>query len=161
MTSQKLVRCVACGKSIPSEDPFRELLNKPCPSCGQLIKAATSCVSCDIYILSQLPLNELVNNPCPFCGGSVAHSINLTVDMIHVGLKTKVKDPKLSRPTVETVGGESYSHKLKRWVKIRRIIDRLRNWYSETVTDPSSGEVIHRTEEPLSKHLGHGSAKKK
>ena len=161
MTPEKVVRCAGCNNDISSRDPFNELLNKPCPSCGRLIKTAVSCVSCDVYILSQTPLNELVNKPCPFCSGTVAHSINLSVDMIHVGLKTKVKDPNFSRPTVEQVGGESYSHKLGRWVRIRRVIDRVRNWYSETITDPSTGEVIHKCEEPLSKHTDHGSAKKK
>lgn len=31
------------------------------------------------------------------------------------------------------------------------------NWYSEKVTLRDTGEVIHRCEEPLDKHQGHGS----
>ncbi len=161
MTTRTIVRCANCNSDVLSKDPFVDLMDKPCPSCGKQILAVVNCASCEVTILSQQPLTQLVTKPCPFCGGAVTHSINLTVDMIHIGLRTKVKDPNLSRPTVETVGGESYSHKLKRWVKIRRVIDRVRNWYSETVTDPTSGEVIHKTEEPLGEHTGHGSAKKR
>jgi hypothetical protein len=42
-----------------------------------------------------------------------------------------------------------------------RVMDRNTDWYSETVTMRDTGEVIHRCEEPLSKHQGHGSAKPK
>jgi|TARA_B110001450_G_C17324859_1_gene360958 hypothetical protein len=31
--------------------------------------------------------------------------------------------------------------------------------YKEKVTDRETGEVIHHSEEPLSDHFGHGSAK--
>lgn len=79
---------------------------------------------------------------------------------IYEPTKIKVKGPD-SRATLEQDLGRRYSHKLGRFVKLRRIIDRVHNWYSETVTDPSSGEVIHYTEEPLEKHTGHGSAKEK
>jgi hypothetical protein len=38
--------------------------------------------------------------------------------------------------------------------------DRKNNRYTETVIDPDTGEIIHQADEPLSDHLGHGSAKK-
>jgi len=37
---------------------------------------------------------------------------------------------------------------------ILRIIDRARNWYSERVTDPETGKVIHETEEAAIKTSG-------
>ena len=42
-----------------------------------------------------------------------------------------------------------------------RSIDRDNNKYKEVVTDPETGKVVHHCEEFLSKHKGHGSAKKK
>jgi hypothetical protein len=46
------------------------------------------------------------------------------------------------------------------WNRLERIIDRVKDWYSEKVVDPDSGRIIHQCEEPLSEHKGHGSAKK-
>ncbi len=43
---------------------------------------------------------------------------------------------------------------------VERTYDRDRDRYSETVTLCETGEVIHKTDEPLSKHTGHGSAKR-
>lgn len=34
------------------------------------------------------------------------------------------------------------------------------NWYSETVKDKETGELLHHSEEPLDQHKLHGSAKK-
>ena len=44
---------------------------------------------------------------------------------------------------------------------MRRImrIDRENDQYQEVVTDPSTGEAVHRCEEPLSQHTGHGDAR--
>ncbi len=41
-----------------------------------------------------------------------------------------------------------------------RVIDRQNDRYFEKVTLYASGEVTHLCEEPLSKHRGHGAAKK-
>ena len=46
-------------------------------------------------------------------------------------------------------------------MRLERFLDRLRDLYKEKITNPTTGEVIHECEEPLSKHQGHGSAKPK
>ena len=33
------------------------------------------------------------------------------------------------------------------------------NWYSETVKDEETGELLHHCEEPVDQHTGHGTAK--
>jgi hypothetical protein len=33
------------------------------------------------------------------------------------------------------------------------------NWYSETVKDEETGELLHHCEEPFDEHTGHGTAK--
>jgi hypothetical protein len=43
---------------------------------------------------------------------------------------------------------------------IDRIIDREGNKYKEEITAPVTGEVIHRCDEALSDHKGHGDDKK-
>lgn len=47
------------------------------------------------------------------------------------------------------------------WRKVKRVFDRELDWYEEEVSDPETGEVLHRCAEPLSEHRGHGSDKKK
>ncbi len=40
-------------------------------------------------------------------------------------------------------------------------IDRRNDSYREIVKDKPTGKILHEREEPLSKHIGHGSAKYK
>ena len=47
-----------------------------------------------------------------------------------------------------------------RFMRKFRVVDREHDHYLETVVDPSTGQTIHHVDEPLSKHTGHGSAKK-
>jgi hypothetical protein len=44
-------------------------------------------------------------------------------------------------------------------MKLERLIDRAKNWYKEVVRDPETGEIIHKCEEPLREHRGHGTVK--
>jgi len=59
-----------------------------------------------------------------------------------------------------TIGADLF-RKIQKWIHLERVIDRENDYYKEVVRDPSTGEVIHHCEEPLSKHQGHGSAKKR
>ena len=45
-------------------------------------------------------------------------------------------------------------------IQKERLIDRKSDRYKELVKDLETGEVIHETDEPLSQHTGHGSAKR-
>jgi hypothetical protein len=73
----------------------------------------------------------------------------------------KAKRPGEKKPFVEAKNGPNHSHRLGKAVEHERLIDRDNDRYSERVTDYESGEIIHQADEPLSKHQGHGSAKKK
>lgn len=123
------------------------------------------CRQCGVILDEAHDLNEGLRKPCPNCGSvnrRLSHRFSMKgVATICVTQRTKVTDPNVKRPTSESLVGDSYSHKLGKWMRIRRVIDRVRNRYSETVIDPASGEVIHKIEEPLSKHTGHGSAKRR
>jgi hypothetical protein len=78
---------------------------------------------------------------------------------LHSKVNVKGKRPSMKRPFIEQTVGDDLHRKTGQWMKLHRVIDRLRNWYSEKVTDPASGEVVHSSEEPLSDHRGHGSDK--
>jgi hypothetical protein len=80
-----------------------------------------------------------------------------------MALDIKVKDPnKTGRGKTKIEGFQKYKSSQKApLVSHVRVIDRENNLYKEVVTNAETGEVIHACEEPLSKHIGHGSAKKK
>lgn len=61
----------------------------------------------------------------------------------------------------EVKTGDDFWQKGQKWMKKLRIIDWLNNRYFEEIKDPETGQVIHKTDEPLSSHQGHGSAKTK
>jgi len=97
--------------------------------------------------------------PCPSCD-SLSRHVNIAVSAtvaLHSKISLKGKRPGLKRPFIEQTFGDDLHRKSQRWMQFHRVIDRLRNWYSERVTDPESGEVIHSCEEPLTDHRGHGS----
>jgi hypothetical protein len=75
-----------------------------------------------------------------------------------------VKDPQLTgkdKFRIEQVAGDDLFRLTGKWHKLARVIDRENNRYFEEVIDPETGQVIHRCEEPLSEHRGHGSDKPK
>lgn len=77
------------------------------------------------------------------------------------GYEMKIKRAGEKKPFVESITKPSRSRKLGKHVHHERVIDRENDEYYEKVTDYESGEVIHEQREPLSMHIGHGSAKKK
>ena len=57
--------------------------------------------------------------------------------------------------------GDSYWRDGKKTVDRMWMVDRRNNFYKEDIRDKETGQVIHAVEEPLVKHVGHGSANKK
>jgi hypothetical protein len=100
--------------------------------------------------------------PCPHCG-STSRAFSVTLESkveFHSSLSYKAKRGGKGKPFIEGIRGESLFRKLKRWMRLERVIDREHDHYKEVVTDPETGEEIHRCEEPLSQHTGHGDDKK-
>jgi hypothetical protein len=109
--------------------------------------------------------NEPVRTPCPKCGATartIEASIHESV-RLYDGLGYQIKDPKRKgKSKIKSEGFTKYAKSQKAsLVKHSRNIDRENNLYSESVVNAETGEVIHSCEEPLKKHTGHGSAKKK
>lgn len=120
-----------------------------CGNCGRELDESPS-----------LPVSE--RTPCPDCGSTsrqFAIAINETLEL-HSKLGMKGRRPGMKRPFVEQVSGHDLHRQSGRWMVLIRVIDRLNNWYHEIVKDPETGDVLHESSEPLSRHKGHGSAKK-
>jgi len=121
------------------------------------------CAGCGVNLdeSPQLPPDE--RKPCPVCESKNRHispMINETSG-IHEALKLKGKHKNIKSPFIEIFSGEDFFYKLWKWVTKHRLIDRDQDKYYEEVTDPETGKIIHYTNEKLSTHTGHGSAKEK
>jgi hypothetical protein len=121
-----------------------------CTQCGELVDES---------------LADMMSSPCPICGGT-ARTVHLAIED-RVGLvdslrgkvkdQTRRSDEKLRR---DFFTGAELQRSTGKFVQKDRIIDRDEDRYFEKVIDPTSGEVIHHCDEPLSQHWGHGSAKR-
>lgn len=103
--------------------------------------------------------------PCPNCG-SLGR-------LVHVGVQAEAK----VLSSMKAEGVRAGLSRGKGWFKrvfagqalqrnrdnavvdVERVFDRIGDRYTETVTIQETGEVIHSTDEPLSRHKGHGSDK--
>jgi len=77
-----------------------------------------------------------------------------------VSLRYKARHGQGKEPHRKGVVKASWSHLLRRWLRLERTIDREADLYEETVYDPESDDVIHHQREPLSQHTNHGDAKR-
>ncbi len=87
--------------------------------------------------------------------------INVKEDIkVHGFVRLKDKTKGFKKSLRETSAGDDYHRKSKQWNLLDRVIDRQHDQYKEVIKN-KEGVVIHKCEEPLSNHRGHGSAKKK
>jgi len=123
----------------------------------------TTCAQCE-SVLNESPGTAPENRlPCPQCGATSRIYKVLIQDTIEVksSLSLKARHGTSGKPFLETKSGDSFFHKAQKWVHRVMRIDRDNDHYCETVVDPHTNELIHKCEEPLSKHQGRGNAKKK
>lgn len=104
--------------------------------------------------------------PCPNCG-STSRAFNKTIVSglrMFGSLLGRLKNPSLpsnKKLRWESFTGYEFSHSLQKMVHKVRMFDKDTDEYVERVTDIETGEVIHECVEPFTKHIGHGSAKRK
>lgn len=106
--------------------------------------------------------------PCPYCG-HIGRNINVNLSesggiSLTESMEGKLKNSaaKVKKHIVQEVHkGDSYWQDGKKNVERIIVVDRKENIYKEVVKDQETGQVIHSAAEPLGKHVGHGSAKKK
>lgn len=100
---------------------------------------------------------------CSNCGSKKKH-IELSLEDkigLHDQIGGKVKRPGSNKPTQEFKVGDDFHCKSGKWYYREMYIDRDKDQYKEIIKHKITGEIIHKCEEPLSEHRGHGSAKYK
>lgn len=126
------------------------------------VNMRSNCGECGAELEESPSLPAEERTPCPTCG-SITRAIQVSISesvMIREKLGMKGKHKGEKKPFIESVSGDDLHRKTGKWMKLTRMIDRDNNQYKEEVKDPETGDTIHRCEEPLSDHMGHGSAKK-
>ena len=91
-------------------------------------------------------------NVCPPTG-------TLKVTTFNAGIQQRQRNPNKANFGIEKKFGQDWSESLGRFVDYERIIDRQNDRYYERIVDPETGEVLREIDEPLSEHIGRGSAK--
>lgn len=125
------------------------------------VTSSTTCGECGTPLPESSNLSVETDPPCPTCG-SMTRAILVTFNetlVVHDKLAMKGKRAGIKEPYIESVSGDDLHRKTGKWMKLNRVIDRENDLYKEEVIDPDNGIVVHRCEEPLSAHKGHGSAK--
>lgn len=110
------------------------------------------CTNCGAEIDTSKDQLTGTRNPCP-CG-SLARTKNLTVsDSLNIDTRFSTTFRQRVMGVVKKIilSGDSFTKKTKTWAKRNYVVDKINNWYSETVTD-SDGKVIHHCSEPLDQH---------
>jgi len=101
--------------------------------------------------------------PCPKCGEREHRRVEIKVKdeaQFKSMLNVEHNVHGVQKPVRELRVGDSYWRDGEKWVYLERQIDRARDRYTKTITDPG-GTVIYEADEPLSQHRGHGSARGK
>ncbi len=122
-----------------------------------------TCSVCGAVVNEPPNLPEAERKQCPACG-SVSRAYNVLVtDSVtaHDGLRLKARHGPTGKPFLEAKVGEEVFRKNGKWVNRSVRVDRDRNEYSEIVEDKDTKEIVHQCDEPLSEHIGHGTARNK
>jgi predicted nucleic acid-binding Zn ribbon protein len=100
---------------------------------------------------------------CPSCGATIRKfGVELEEKAeFHDSVRLKLKDAKTRKTQVDQFSGDDLHKKSGKWMQKTRLLDHQKDEYKEVVTNPETGEEVHGCEEPLSKHTGHGTPKKK
>jgi hypothetical protein len=130
---------------------------------GQVAIAKPQCAGCGHDLDEDPGAPVETRDPCPICGSLVRHIAIHVEDTIAIHESTRVQGRPGTggKPFVDQIVGDDLQRSTGRWMRRERVIDRTNDRYREVVTDPTTGEVVHECEEPLTDHQGHGHAKRK
>src|SRR6185312_14392467 len=119
------------------------------------------CGACKTSFLDKRNVATERRRPCPSCGstGRLFFQTVATETTAQTSIGYKGRRSGKGKPFIIGKLGADWSARLRRFVHLERVVDRANDRYKEVVTDPTTGDVIHHCEEPLSQHQNHGSAK--
>jgi hypothetical protein len=119
------------------------------------------CSNCNAALLKSRSDVE-TRAPCPTCGSNRrTHTVDLHAWITpRTKLRFKARGANEGKPFADGVIGSDLHRDSNHWMRLERVIDRLRTWYYERVSDRESGAVTREVSEPLTEHQGRGSGKR-
>jgi excisionase family DNA binding protein len=133
----------------PEQPPSDDRVTVACRDCGHQLDAGVI-ASSD------------ADMPCPECGSTarmVRHRIRRELNL-RGGVRYKGRSKEGGRPWIKGRSEPDLWRDTGIMVERQLQVNRRDDRYTERVTDPATGEVIHETDELLSAHQGHGSARR-
>lgn len=125
------------------------------------IETSVSCMHCGVALPERTDTLPAERKPCPDCGSLTrtfhVHITETVTVLQKIG--TKHKRPGKKKPIFESVTGDDLHRATGKWNKLTREIDRENDHYREIIVDPETGNVLRECDEPLSEHIGRGTAK--
>jgi DNA-directed RNA polymerase subunit RPC12/RpoP len=124
---------------------------QPLPSQGAGVTVTVECGDCGIPLDESSSLSEGDQVPCPLCGSVRRHhlvAIHETLGFSEM-LNATARRPGQGMTTEVRTGG-SFTHDLRGWGRIERVIDREHGLYCETIT--LWDETVIETRSKLTAH---------
>jgi hypothetical protein len=131
VTEVPAVECGVCGQSLDARPDEPAARRSPCPGCGSLRRSVKVYAHDEVTFLDDL--SSLRHKRPGFKSGGRSRLVQEQSSVRQMS----------SDGVVRTV---------------RRVVDRGRDWYEETVLNPD-GSLHHQQAHRLSEHRGHGSDK--
>ncbi|MEN3974782.1 hypothetical protein [Emcibacter sp. SYSU 3D8] len=124
------------------------------------------CGGCGVQLNTPAEMTGASRPPCPECGSSSRVFDDTVVETIEMldSWSMKHRRPgerqgKKKSAIAESFDGWEYNRDENDWVRVSRSVDRLNDWYRETITT-RDGRILRDVSEPLSQHRGRGAARR-
>ena len=123
------------------------------------------CLCCGFEITEKKNRVEDKRRPCPQCDSLGRALVMIQNESVEVNDRHRMKlrggeRTASGKPGRELVQGHDFYRISGVWNYLYRLIDRMNDRYHKKITDPKTGKIVYECQEPLSKHQGHGSAKR-
>lgn len=121
---------------------------------SRVSETGVQCKNCGLAIVQPCSFSIGQRMPCPQCGSiSRVFDVRINASAVVEGhLGYRMRSPGKGKWKRQEHGGDSFFWKDGQWHKVFRVLDRMKDWYYEHITDAKTGEVVRHCEEPLSHH---------
>ncbi len=110
--------------------------------------------------------NKKVKKYCNFCKKETQNIYTITIVetfSVKESIEIEQRKPGVKGWFVKMFQGFKASmdkDKFPKGIELHRRFDKEKDWYDEIARDEITGRITNECHEPLSKHIGHGSARK-
>ncbi len=128
-----------------------------------VVSQIVGCGSCETVLNESPSALSQERRPCPSCC-SLTRRIDVQIEetlFIGESMRGKVRHEGGGRPHIEVKTETEVYRETGEVRHVERSLDREKDLYQETITNPKTGQVVTKVKEPLTDHQGHGSARRR